>query len=101
MDSIARGVAAAACTILEHLGQTFRGAKVDYESLDGLHNFIIEQDGTRFRVQFNDQALLRKSSYEIEETIHKVVEQVLCATSPRVTLFASPRRQRYPTTPVA
>ena len=84
MDSIARGVEAAACTILKHLGQTFGSAEVDYESFDGLHNFIIQQDRTRFRVQFTDQALLRKSSHEIEETIHKVVEQVLCATRARV-----------------
>ena len=39
MDSIARGIEAAACTILQHLGQTFSGAEVDYESFDGLHNF--------------------------------------------------------------
>jgi len=65
-------------------GQKLSDAEVDYESFNGLHNFLIRHDGTRFRVQFTDQALLRKSAYEIEEAIHKVVERVLCATSSRL-----------------
>jgi hypothetical protein len=84
MDPIALGVEETACTILEQLTQKLSGANVDYERFDSLHNFIIEQDGTRFRVQFTEQTLLRKNAYEIEEAVHKVVERVLCATSPRV-----------------
>jgi hypothetical protein len=84
MDTIALGVEETACTILEQLAEKLSDAKVDYESFDSLHNFIIEQDGTRFRVQFTEQTLLRKNAHEIEEAVHKVVERVLCATSPRV-----------------
>jgi hypothetical protein len=89
MDTITLGVEQAACTILEHLGLRLSDADVDYESFDGLHNFIIEQDGTRFRVQFTEQTLLRKSPHELQETIHKVVERVLCAASPRVVKRAA------------
>ena len=84
MDTSVPEVEKAACTILEHLGQKLSDAEVDYESFNGLHNFLIRHDGTRFRVQFTDQALLRKSAYESEEAIHKVVERVLCATSSRL-----------------
>ena len=84
MDATALQIVKAACTILEHLGQKLSDAEVDYENFNGLHNFLIRHDETRFRVQFTDQALLRKSAYEIEEAIHKVVERVLCATSSRL-----------------
>ena len=84
MDATAPGVESVACTILEHLRQKLSDAEIDYESFDGVHNFLIRHDGTRFRVQFTEQGLLRKSPYEIEEAIHKVVERVLCATSSRV-----------------
>ena len=84
MDTIVLNVEKAACTILEHLGQKLSDAEIDYESFDGLHNFLIQHDGTRFRVQFTEQALLMKGPYEIEEAIHKVVERVLCATSSRL-----------------
>jgi len=84
MDTSVPEVEKAACTILEHLGQKLSDAEVDYESFNGLHNFLIRHDGTRFRVQFTDEALLRKSAYEIEEAIHKVVERLLCATSSRL-----------------
>ena len=84
MDTSVPKVEKAACTILEHLRHKLNNAEVDYESFNGLHNFLIRYDGTRFRVQFTDQALLRKSAYEIEEAIHKVVERVLCVTSSRL-----------------
>ena len=84
MDATALQVVKAACTILEHLGQKLSDAEVDYESFDGLHNFMIRHDGTRFRAQFTEQDLLRKTPSEIEEAIQKVVERVLCATSSRV-----------------
>ena len=85
MNVIALGVEEAACLILEHLERKLSDAEVDYESFEDLHNFIIKQDGARFRVQFTAQTLLRKNSHEIEEAVHKVVERVLCATSPRVS----------------
>jgi hypothetical protein len=77
MHTMALGVEAAACRILERLGQKLSDAQVDYESFAGLHNFIIKHAGTRFRVQFAEQTLLRKSAEELEETIHKVAERVL------------------------
>ena len=84
MDAIGLGVEEAACLILEHLERKLSDAEVDYESFDDLHNFIIKQDGTRFRVQFTEQTLLRKNAHEIEKAVHEVVERVLSATSPRV-----------------
>ena len=71
MDAIALGVEEAACLILEHLERKLSDAEVDYKSFDDLHNFIIKQDGTRFRVQFTEQALLRKNAHEIEKRCTK------------------------------
>jgi hypothetical protein len=65
MDAAASGVERVACTILEHLRQKLSDAEIDYESFDGVHNFLIRHDRTRFRGQFTDQALLRKSPAEI------------------------------------
>ena len=81
MDATAPQVDRVACTILEHLRQKLSDAEVDYESFDGVHNFLIRHDGTRFRVLFTEQAPLRKSPYAIEETIQKILERMLCATS--------------------
>jgi hypothetical protein len=77
MDRMALGVEEAACRILERLGDKLIDAEVDYESFSGVHNFIIKHAGTRFRVQFAEQALRRKSVEDLEEAIHKVAERVL------------------------
>jgi hypothetical protein len=53
------GVEEAARTILERLGHKLRDAEVDYETFAGMHNFIINHAGARFRVQFAEQTLRR------------------------------------------
>ena len=63
---------------MERLGHKLSDAEVDYETFAGIHNFIINHAGTRFRVQFAEQALRRKSVEDLEEAIHKVTERVLC-----------------------
>ena len=78
MDRMTLGIEEAACRILERLGHKLSDAEVDYESFAGMHNFIINHAGTRFRVQFAEQALRRKSVEDLEEAIHKVAERVLC-----------------------
>jgi hypothetical protein len=83
MNTMTLGVEEAACRILERLGQKISDAEVDYETFAGLHNFIIKLAGIRFKVQFAEETLLRKSIEELEETIHKVVERVLCKSAPR------------------
>ena len=77
MDRMTLGVEEAACRILERLGHKLSDAEVDYETFAGMHNFIINHAGTRFRVQFAEQALRRKSIEDLEEAIHKVAERVL------------------------
>ena len=77
MDRMTLGVEEAACRILERLGRKLTDAEVDYETFAGMHNFIINHAGTRFRVQFAEQMLRRKSVEDLEEAIHKVAEQVL------------------------
>jgi hypothetical protein len=52
MDRMTLGVEEAACRILERLGHKLSDAEVDYETFAGMHNFIINHAGTRFRVQF-------------------------------------------------
>jgi hypothetical protein len=83
MHPIALGVEEAACRILERLAQKIGDAEIDYETFAGLHNFIIKVAGIRFRVQFAEEALLRRSIEELEETIHKVAERVLCKSALR------------------
>ena len=77
MDRMTLGIEEAACRILERLGHKLSDAEVDYETFAGMHNFIINHAGTRFRVQFAEQALRRKSVEDLEEAIHKVAERVL------------------------
>ena len=61
MDRMTLGVEEAACRILERLAHKLSDAEVDYDTFAGTHNFIINHAGTRFRVQFAEQALRRKS----------------------------------------
>jgi len=89
METVNRGVEQVACTILERLGNILIDAVLDYESFAGVHNFSINHGGTRFRVQFADQMLLRKSVEELEETIRKVAERVLCNSSVRPLQYRS------------
>ena len=77
MDRMTLGVEEAACRILERLGHKLSDAEVDYETFAGVHNFIINHAGTRFRVQFAEQTLRRKSAEDLEEAIHRVAERVL------------------------
>lgn len=83
------GVEEAACRILERLGQKISDAEVDYETFGGLHNFTIKLAGTRFKVQFAEEALVRKSIDELEEAIHKVAERVLRHSTPRPLQYRS------------
>ena len=62
---------------MERLGHKLRDAELDYETFAGVHNFIIKHAGSRFRVQFAEQALRRKCAEHLEEAIHKVAERVL------------------------
>jgi|SoiMetStandDraft_2_1073263.scaffolds.fasta_scaffold484016_2 hypothetical protein len=50
-----------ACRILERPGHKLSDAEVDYEAFAGVHNLIITHAGIRFRVQFAEQTLRRKS----------------------------------------
>jgi hypothetical protein len=83
MQSMKLGLEESACVILERLGQKLGDAELDYETLAGVHHFIITHAGTRFRVQFAEQTLLGKSAEELEHTIHKVAEQVLSNSTVR------------------
>ena len=76
------GAEEAACAILERLALQLSDATVDYECAGGVYHFMIAYAGTRFRVQFPEQVLLRKSLKDVEATVSKVVERVLCNTDP-------------------
>jgi hypothetical protein len=65
-----------ACRILEHLMDRLHGATVDYESSNEVHTFVIRYAGSRFKVQFREQWLLRRNGKEIEETIVQIVERI-------------------------
>ena len=54
-------------------------ARKDYESFNGMHNFIITHAGTRFRIQFAEQALLTRSMEQLEQTICELLSEC-CAT---------------------
>ena len=83
MDRMTLGVEKAACRILERLEHKLSDAEVDYEAFAGVHNFIINHAGTRFRVQFAEQMLRRQSVVDLEEAIRKVAERVLSNSSLR------------------
>jgi len=89
MDRMTLGVEEAACRILERLAHKLSDAEVDYDTFAGTHNFIINHAGTRFRVQFAEQALRRKSVEDLEEAIHKVAERVLSNSTLRSLRYTS------------
>ena len=64
--------------VFERLGLELSAAQMDYESFNGIHNFTITHAGTRFRIQFAEQTLLTRSMEQLEETICKIAERVLC-----------------------
>ncbi len=82
MEAPKLGAEEAACAILERLALQLSDATVDYECAAGVYHFMITYAGTRFRVQFAEQVLLRKSLKDVEVTVSKVVERVLCNTDP-------------------
>src|SRR6188768_2594038 len=89
MDRMTLGVEEAACRILERLGHKLSDAEVDYETFAGMHNFTINHSDTRFRVQFAEQALRRKSVEDLEEAIHKVAVRVLSNSTLRPLQYRS------------
>jgi hypothetical protein len=91
MEMIIAGAEQVACTIFERLGLELPGAQLDYESFNGIHNFIIAHAGTRFRIQFAEQTLLTRSMEQLQKTICKIAERVLC----NATLRALQNTHRY------
>ena len=81
MEMTIAGAEQVACTIFERLGLELAGAQLDYESFNGIHNFIITHAGTRFRIQFAEQTLLTRSMEQLEETVCKIASEC-CATLP-------------------
>jgi len=89
MERMTLGVEEAACRILERLGHKLNDAEVDYETFAGVHNFIINHAGARFRVQFAEQTLRRRSVEDLEDAIHKVAERVLSSSTLRPVQYRS------------
>jgi len=54
------GAEQVACTIFERLGLELAGAQLDYESFNGIHNFIITDAGTRFGSNLPSKRCLQK-----------------------------------------
>ena len=77
MATVKLGVEEVACTILEQLGHRLHDAELDYDCFAGVHSFLIEHAGSRFRIQFAEHTLLTKRMEELEETIRQVAERVL------------------------
>ncbi len=77
------GCEEAACAVLERLADRLPEASVEYQCGAGVHYFFIRHGATRFKIQFSEQTLTRKSAQDLDLTVAKVVERVLSSTSPR------------------
>jgi hypothetical protein len=71
-----------ACTILEQLIERLRDAEVDYECQVGMHQFIIMQAGSQFRVQIPEQSLLQRTEQQLEDAITRIIEKIRNHTAP-------------------
>src|SRR5262249_25538538 len=65
-----------ACMVLERLHDRLHDATVDYKLYRGKHEFAIRHAGFRFKVRFDEQALLRKGIHELEQAIAQIIERI-------------------------
>ena len=75
--------------ICDQISEQMGGANVNWRRKAKTFYFTIADAGSRFSAQFSEQLLQVKSTEEIEEEIHKLVERMLCETSQRPIRRAS------------
>jgi hypothetical protein len=77
-----------ACVILERLIDRLHDATVDYQCNAGVHEFVVLHAGSRFKIQFAEQSLLRRSEQDLEQVAGQIVERIRTHSLPRPTLAA-------------
>lgn len=65
-----------ACRILESLIERLHDATVDYQCHGGVHEFVVLHAGSRFKIEFPEQSLLRRSEQDLELTAGQIVERI-------------------------
>jgi hypothetical protein len=72
-----------ACLILERLIDQLHDATVDYQCSAGVHEFVVVHSGSRFKIQFPEQSLLRRSEQDLEQLAGQFVERIRTHSWPR------------------
>jgi hypothetical protein len=62
--------------ILQSLSCHLSDAQVDYESLHGIHRFLISRGASRVKVGFAEDELSRKGVEDLQVLVHQIVKKV-------------------------
>lgn len=65
-----------ACSFLERLTNEFSDADVDYQCSAGVHEFVVRHAGSRFKIEFSDPSLLRRSERDLEQTVGQLAARI-------------------------
>jgi hypothetical protein len=71
-----------ACLILERLGTQLPRAEVDYQVVNGAHQFIIRRGGVTHRVEFPDRILAENESADLERVLPRITQKLLTERGP-------------------
>jgi hypothetical protein len=74
-----------ACRILESLIERLHDATVDYQCYGGVHRFVVRHAGSRFKIEFPEQSLLRRSEQDLEQVTAQIVERIRTHSLPGPT----------------
>ena len=71
-----------ACSLLERLTERLDDATVDYQCNRGVHEFLVRRAGSRFKIEFSEPSLLRRSEQELEQAAGRIVERIRAFSQP-------------------
>lgn len=66
-----------ACFILERLGTQLPTAQVDYQVVNGAHQFIIRRGGVTHQVEFPERILANSESADLERVLPRITQKLL------------------------
>jgi hypothetical protein len=68
-----------ACAIAGRLSEQIHDATVQYECTDGVYEFVVRYEDSKFTFWLPEHVLLRKGMQELEQMVSQIVDRI-CAT---------------------
>ena len=71
-----------AASVLERLGQSLSDADLDYQTGEGIHEFIVRLGGKRHVINFSDDLMEKKNEKDLSIVILGIVERASTQSLP-------------------